>query len=267
MKFFYLKKLYLYIFIIPFLISLCFYYYSVNNKKFQIEYIFSINKEIIHINRLLKKNSQTNILSTFGDFVEKYKYSSKIKNIELLINEKKLILKQWRLKDINTPFAKIKFSTFGVNYDESIFDKYISDLLSMSIESLSSQLDFEKSLLTDDELDIASLISDYNNKFQETLTGKYILPPDKFISMQLTAKNINLLEKAKDIITSKENYFIEIESQNLIIKPNMDYVKLSIILYFIISILILFILKFYSILSKNILSIKKKNRKIKFNKI
>ena len=254
-----LKKLYLYIFFtIPFLISLFFYYYSVNNKKFEIEYTLNVNEEIIFIDSMLRENSDLSILKRLEYFIEKYKYSNKIRNIELLRNEKKLILKQLRLIGEDTPFTIIKFNIFGVNYDESIFEEYILDILSICMKSLSSQLEYEKNLLINKKQDIVKILDDYNKNVQK-------LPPEKYISIHLNAKSINLLEKVKNIITSKEKNFLEIEARNLIVKSNMHFVILSIILYFITSIIILFILKFYSILSKNILSIKKKTRKIKSN--
>ena len=75
--------------------------------------------------------------------------------------------------------------------------------------------------------------------------------------------SIILIQKFENIVNSPKKYVVRIQSETLKIKSNTHFLILSVILYFITALIILFIIKLYSFLDKNILTIKKKNYKIK----
>ena len=252
-----LKKLYIFIsFIIPFLVSLCFFFYSINNKKFEIQYTLEIDDEVILIDNMLRKYADLSIFNSISSYIEKNKYNKKIGNIKRLREEKNLILKEWRVIGRDTPFALIKFAIFGKNYDKSLIDKYVQDVIDISLETSKKKLKFNKKLLINQNLDRAKILKSYHEKVLK-------LPSETYVKSQLDGESIILIQKIENIINSPKKYVVKIKSEILIIKSATHFLILSVILYFITALIILFIIKLYLFLNKNILTIKKNTRKLK----
>ena len=252
-----LKKLYIYIcLIIPFLVSLCFFFYSINNKKFEIEYTLEINDEVKFIDNMLRKYADLSIFNSFSSYIKKNKYNKKIGNIKRLRKEKNLILKEWRTIGQDTPFSLITFAIYGKNYDKSLIDKYVQDVIDISLETSKKKLKFNKNLLISENLDIAKILKSYHEKVLK-------LPSETYVKSELDGESIILIQKFENIVNSPEKYVVRIQSETLIIKSNTHFLILSVILYFITALIILFIIKLYSFLDKNILTIKKKTIKLK----
>lgn len=218
-------------FITALILTLIFYFYALNSKKFEIYSYLTINhKDIFNVYRLDFESISKEIEYVFRDSLNNKKKLLKNNNIFLGPSQNN-----------NSLYSNIKIRTriYGENLDLNLFDKYI-------LESLNETSSYYEKLLNSKikNLEDAHQISE--KIFQEMLSVFYYTPFKNDLMIQgtqsfneLVQVNINLLGLKKILENSKlidHEYKIESKNPKIIFSSVLVFVLLIILFNFIIGI-------------------------------
>jgi hypothetical protein len=248
-------KLYILV-LLPFLISLLFYYYSINNKKFYANYQMTISQEIInkdilqsYLINMMPNNpgystldfiKSDDLIVSFKRILNLEKYNTNIRDVNYLREKKNLIVKEIRHIDKRGVNAQIRFGIYGKNYDKILIDRYLSDLMEISLDELKNTILYKKELLQSVGIEKRSLL-------YELIPSE--IPNNININFNLVNIIVENIDEIIEVFDREDNKLISLQ-ESLNINSDMSYFKVSVILYIISFIVIIFILKIYS-LSKN----------------